>query len=241
MFDLGKALTPLILNPAKFKLLWTLLDDKDAIDAHFKNWTVRSFDEKSGELVEESISKLDERSRRGTYKQYVQEISEIRSHYSDMLLVAAYTHLEDIVSTFFYELFLAQPKLLVSYIKDLQEPLTVPLTSFIENDKGELLAQLAKKNSTKACNGEIGKVCKRIKKIADCDIPKNIQLAISELQDKRNRVVHEAATLDSDLEEVEKYYGVVNEFLILLARAAQTQGITVYDPAYLITEMSLAD
>ncbi|GEM_PF-3624705 len=241
MIDLGKAIAPLVFNPSKFKLLWALLDDNDALDAHFRNWTATSYDEETDELVEVNISQLDKGSRKGTYKQYVLEIAEIRSHYSDMHLVAAYTHLEDIVSTFFNELFLAKPKLLIGYIKDLKEPLTVSLTDFIAEEKGDLLAKLAKRNAVKACNGEIEKVCGRIKKMAGCEIPKAILDDISELQKKRNRVVHEAAVLDSTLEDVQKYYEVVYNFLIILVKAAESHGVSVYDPANLITEWPRAD
>ena len=236
MFDLGKAVWPLLFNPAKFSLLWELLDDKDALDAHFKRWTFTSYDDTTNELIEKSVSETDKGTVSGTYKQYVQAIAEARSHYSDMLLVAAYTHLEDIVCTFFYELFLAKPQLLIRYIKDLKEPLTISLPDFIVEEKQDLLAKLAKKNATKACNGEIERVCGRINKMAGCEIPKVLQGEISELQQKRNRVVHEAAVLDSSLDDVNKYYTAVNDFLIILARAAESHGVHVYDPAYMITE-----
>lgn len=237
MLDLGKAIAPLIFNPAKFSILWDFLDDKDALESHFQKWRFQGFNDDSSEIIEHGVDTLMPNMRDGLYNSYVREMVEVRGHYGDMLLVAAYTQLEDIVSTFFNELFLAQPKLMMVFIENYNGSLSVPLSSVIEMGKEELMSQLARENAAKACNGEIGKVCKRIKRISGCSIPQSLQNDISVLQDKRNKVVHEGVAVFSNLDEVKKSYELVYDLLILLAVSAQSHGVKVYDPVSLLNDI----
>lgn len=234
MFDLGKALAPLIFSPARFITLWELLEDKDAADTHFKKWQYKTFDIESERIVSGPVSSLEKDHKLRLEGNYREEISGARLHYANMMLATAYTYLEDNVATFFYEAFLARPKLMIDFIvRDQREP-SISLNLLIEKDKNEILDQLAREISHKANNGDIKKVCKRIKAVSGYDIPKQLQDKISTLQKKRNRIVHEATIIELDREDITNSFDAVQELLVNLGKAANAMGVPVYDPAGLL-------
>lgn len=100
MFDLGKALGPLIFSPARFETLWDLLEDEGALKTHFEKWQFKSVDD-TGQLISRSVTSLDENLRSSGEKNYREEIVDARVHYGNMMLVTAYTYLEDNVIRFF--------------------------------------------------------------------------------------------------------------------------------------------
>ncbi len=233
MFDLGKALGPLIFSPARFETLWDLLEDEGALKTHFEKWQFKSVDE-TGQLISRSVTSLDESFRSRVENNYREEIVDARIHYGNMMLVTAYTYLEDNVISFFCEVFLKKPKLMIDYIvRDKGDP-TVSLSLFIEEDKEEILSQMARELASKASNGDISKVCKRINNVSGFSIPKDLQDRVSELQKKRNSIVHEAKMIGLGREEIANSFDVVREMLVSLARAATSMGIEVDDPAGLL-------
>lgn len=233
MFDLGKALGPLIFSPARFETLWDLLEDEGALKTHFEKWQFKSVDD-TGQLISRSVTSLDEILRSGVENNYHQEIVDARIHYGNMMLVTAYTYLEDNVISFFCEAFLKKPKLMIDYIvRDKGDP-SVSLNLFIEKDKEEILNQMARELASKATNGDISKVCKRINNISGFAIPKDLQDKVSKLQKKRNNIVHEAKMIGLEREEIANTFDVVREMLVNLARAATYMGIEVDDPAGLL-------
>lgn len=235
MFDLGKALGPLIFSPARFETLWDLLEDEGALKTHFEKWQFKSVDD-TGKLISRSVTSLGEKFRSDVEGNYRKEIIDARIHYGNMMLVNAYTYLEDNVISFFYEVFLKKPNLMISYIvRDKGDP-SLSLSLFIEKDKEEILKQMARELASKATNGDISKVCKRINNVSGFSIPKDLQGRVSELQKKRNNIVHEAKMVSLAREEIANSFEIVREMLVCLARAATSMGIEVYDPAGLLLE-----
>lgn len=233
MFDLGKALGPLIFSPARFETLWDLLEDEGALKTHFEKWQFKSLDE-TDQIISRPVTSLDEAFRARVENNYRQEISDARIHYGNMMLVTAYTYLEDNVISFFCEVFLKKPKVMIDYIRrDGGDP-SVSLSLFIEKDKEEILNQMARELASKATNGDIHKVCKRINNVSGFAIPKDLQNRVSELQKKRNNIVHEAKMIGLGREEIAKSFEVVREMLVSLAKAATSMGIDVDDPAGLL-------
>ena len=234
MFDLGKALGPLIFSPATFGTLCDLLEDDDALKVHFQKWQFKSLDEESNEIITRPVSSLSPALQERVEKNYRQEISDARLHYGTMMLVTAYTHLEDNVATFFYEAFLKKPQLMIDYIRRGGGDLTIPMNVFVEKDKDEILGQMAREQSVKATNGDISKVCKRIKNVSGFSISADLQDRASVLQKKRNDIVHEAKMMVLSREEIINSFEIVREMLVSLARAAQSLGIEIDDPGHLL-------
>lgn len=236
MFDLGKALAPLIFSPATFGTLCDLLEDEGALRVHFQKWQFKSLDEESNEVITRPVSSLSKTLHAHLEKNYREEIHNARLHYGTMMLVTAYTHLEDNVTTFFYEAFLKKPQLMIDYIRRGGGDLSIPLSVLFEKDKDEIINQMAREQSAKATNGDISKVCKRIKNVSGLTISIDLQNRASELQKKRNDIVHEAKIIALDREEIIDSFEIVREMLVSLARAAQSLDIDVDDPAELLRE-----
>jgi hypothetical protein len=233
MLDLGKAVGALIFSVARFETLWDLLEDKAALKTHFDTWHFKSMDA-TDQIISRPITSLNPTLITKVEGNYHQEISDARLHYGNLMLVTAYTYLEDNVASFFYEVFLKKPQVMIEYIRRDAGNLSVPLSVFIEKEKNEILSQLAREQSSKATNGDIHKVCKRIKIVSGFDVPKKLQDTVSELQKKRNDIVHEAKMLSLDRDEVANSFDIVREMLVTLARAAQSLGIDIDDPAHLL-------
>ncbi|MBX6273954.1 hypothetical protein ISD62_03540 [Pseudomonas aeruginosa] len=234
MFDLGKALAQLIFSPGRFNTLWDLLEDEDAANTHFQKWQYKTYDLVSEEVFTGPVSSLGEDQKSRVKQSYREEISTARLHYANMMLVTAYTYLEDNVATFFYEAFLAKPKLMIEFVVRDKGDSTIPLSLLIEEDKETILERMARETSPKASNGDIHKVCKRIKSVSGFDIPTQLQNKISVLQKRRNRIVHEATTIDLDREDVISSFDTVQELLVNLGKAANSMGVPVFDPAGLL-------
>ncbi|MGC8101872.1 HEPN domain-containing protein [Metapseudomonas otitidis] len=227
MFDLGQLLGPLISSPYRFRDLWNLLEDQEALSVHYGKWRSISTDE-NGTL---------ERPLSDEIKNTLQlEVKDARRHYANMMLVTSYTCLEDIIYSFFKAFFQKQPLAINEHLRNDGREAVIPLRTFLAQSKEEILSQMIGEASKIASSGEITSVFKRIKKHSGYQIPKDLEAKVSNLRDVRNRIVHEALQLNIGSEEVIDAFDTVQSVLRHLGLAATQAGVFVSDPAHLLDQ-----
>ncbi|HHK0424582.1 TPA: hypothetical protein ACQQIU_002754 [Pseudomonas aeruginosa] len=230
MFDYGKYYAQLNLMSSRFGIAWALLRDKGALGRHLDDGFVMHSIEEDDELLTTPFEMVDESKREGFLLLYHRNLEAVSEHYANMVLVTAYTYLEEYVSTLFYEAFLLRPESMIEYMDGDTKGGLVSLKEILAFDKQELLSKLARTCSAKACSGNIEKVCERIKKRTKHEIPKDLQVKLVALQNDRNEIVHEAIIKSIDLEYVMKSIDSVEALLNCVAGAASKIGIQVSNP-----------
>ncbi|MCO7557064.1 HEPN domain-containing protein [Metapseudomonas otitidis] len=233
MFDFASLYARILMMPAEFKVAWGFMNDEEAVRVHLGKIRVEAAGVEGDGLVPEPDGE-QERLKELFFSYSKGELNRAGIHYGNMMLVTAYTFLEDFVASFFYEAFLVKPKAMAEYMKNDAGGSNVPLNLIVDLDKEQLLKKLALENRSKACNGSILKVCARLTKISGALISKELQDKLNGLQVARNKIVHEAVMLYVTPKEVTESCNAVEELLIILAKAAQTLGIHVADPTDLL-------
>lgn len=226
MFDIGQLLGPLIFNPYRFKDLWNLLEDDDAITVHHAKLVMTSFDE-DGAQTHHPISDRIRSELRIAMK-------ETRSHYANMMLVNAVTYLEDTILSFFKAAFEQKPQALNGYLKGDRKEAVIPLGAFLSQSKETILNEMVLTAARLASNGELSKVFKRVKQLSGYGIPECLTQECISLVEKRNRIVHEGAQLELQSSDVLKAFDSVTQVLKQLGYAARCSGVPVFDPAHLL-------
>ncbi len=227
MFDIARPYASLIFTCGRFRTVWHLLADEDALDAHFQKTQLPHFVEGDFKLV--YASALDRSERKKISRSYEREVQEAREHYANMMLVSAYTHFEDIVETFFYEAFLVKPKLMIQIIKEDGGSTSIALEKLIDSNKDDLIRELSKSTASKLKSGSLEKVFKRIQKISKINLGESLVGRLSSLQIKRNKIVHEARLEELSQEDVEAAFGAVGDVLKVLGSAAKKVGVELFD------------
>lgn len=230
MFDYGKYYAQLLMMSSRFEIAWALLRDKGALGRHLDDGFVMHSIEEDDELLTTPFEMVDKSKREGYLSLYHRDLEAVSDHYANMVLVTAYTYLEEYVSTLFYEAFLLKPESMIEYMDGDAKGGLVSLKEILAFDKQELLSKLARTYSAKACSGNIEKVCERIKKRTKHEIPKDLQVKLVALQNDRNEIVHEAKIKSIDVEYVMKSIDSVEALLKCVARAASKIGVKVSIP-----------
>lgn len=227
MFDIARALSQLTMAPLCFRTMWDFLEDRDAVDAHLKKWKAGRYSE--GVIVSASNSDFGGNGLDQVRGSFSKNLKDARSHYAHMMLVTAYTHLEDIVLVFLHEVFRVKPQVMIELIKKSRCDSSISLEDLIGNSKEEILERLAKQTASQLNGGGIRKVCERIKAISKTPVDEELVNRLYNLQEMRNFIVHEAREYELDKKDVEKAFEDVKELLGILRGIAIRIGVELVD------------
>ncbi|HCE1551902.1 hypothetical protein V3H21_22340 [Vibrio parahaemolyticus] len=168
------------------------------------------------------------------------DVKRAFSHYSSMMIVSVATIVEAMVAEFFTALFAHKPNSMHRYLTpgESGEKLgRVSLGDILKHtDIDSLKLELAKKSAKNASNGNFSTVIARVKELTKIEYDSKVVKDIEQLMSTRHTVVHEAASIDVKLDELEAHFDNAELLLKYLGKCCVQNGIAYEDQAFLITE-----
>lgn len=147
------------------------------------------------------------------------------------MVVLAATYAEIIVKDFYYCLYLDQPRKMNQVLSDDGKgKATVTLNRVIDaNSKNELLNRLAQQSAATISKRKIDDTVSKI--IKDCKLAFKHQIVagLKELNEHRNRIVHEGILDGIEIKQVQNHYDQLRYLLYVLGEAAMKYDLPLAD------------
>lgn len=230
----------LIYNLGKYKTLGDMINNEAIIKEYFDDIAkkFKKYNISIGNDWKEDITPIIQSS-------YQYEVMDAYSHYSSMMIVTVATYIEAMISEFYITLFSAKPNLMHNYIIAGEQGDKAGRVSLKEilahNNIEHLKLGLAKKSAKNASNGNFNSVISRIKDLTKCECEQGIIKDIEQLMITRQRVIHEAADIHVDFDEIKKHFNNAELLLKYLGRCCQKTKLPFSDQGYLVTSAPAFD
>lgn len=233
-FDIGKWVMKLIYTNNSYSTLLEFTNDNDTFDTYMHNKSVYIGSE-DGELIVNE----DQSSKVHFANELKNEVLHAIENYSNQMVIILATYIETMHSDFFESIFIKNNKLIYQYASDSPDKKGYVKVNLIidSNSKDEIINRLiivAKKNIV---NGSLEKINQKIKTITkyqiDTKLAKEVQLNIL---NKRNMIIHEAASPMINKNDIDYYFELVEKYLFELGSAAKKYKAPIIDQSNWLNE-----
>jgi len=183
-----------------FKAMYDLVYDKKAIATHIESLNYYAYDP--------SMHAEDTNIKLGSIKS--EDIYSSLHHYGGLTVISLCTTFEIAAKDFLSCYFFQNPHSMYEFIGGHETKGMVQLKEMLAADSyQDLIVALSEQASSKASKGKYGEVLVRIAKLCKQEYDKNLATKLNDLQEIRNKIVHEKYSKHWLLEEISNFEGLV--------------------------------
>ncbi len=189
---------------AAFKDMHDLVNDQGAIKSHVEAYKLYAIDP----------SLHDEGSEDALREQMCSGIVSALNHFGGLTIVSLCTTYEIAVKEFLFCFFIKNPGHIYEFIGPENARGHVSLKEVLRADSYiDLLGSLAQKAASSASKGKYSQVLIRIAQLCKDDINKDIVKNLDQLQNERNKIVHEKYSKTWQLADIQDAENIVSEVI----------------------------
>ncbi|MGW8956959.1 HEPN domain-containing protein [Paenibacillus sp. NPDC055715] len=209
----------------KYKTLLEYVNDEDALRIHTNKFGYRVDD--NGELFK---IPLDDETRGDWHSFTKNDLSSMINFMNNQLIVYMATIIEASISDFFKCLFQKEPNRLL-LLRD-NPNLGFSLQDFLKHEsKQSYISELSNRAANFYSSGHIRNVTKKIREVSGLVLEEEVLKILTEVSLLRNEIVHEGKNHEIDLEKLDNFSNVIEEFLRAIGKKLSELGIEIIDPA----------
>jgi hypothetical protein len=162
----------------------------------------------------------------------VKNIGDLHKLYNRQMAVIAASYVELILGDFFLATFQSIPAQMRKFVsEDEKSEGRISLTDVVKfNSRPEILRHLAERATGNALKGKFAGTLKHLDSVATKKLPEKLKTGLIDLNNLRNRVVHELSEDELDTDNVKENLRTCVELLHFLGAAANDAKIALDDP-----------